>query len=95
MAGRRGTFIWRILLHHVENSPQKPADSLEGEGGGTLCMWLGLAHFHNGYSFWTISPNLHDIWPMFFLVPSRYETAYFFIVLRLPGDGYYLLGSKK
>jgi hypothetical protein len=26
MAGRRGTFIWRILLHHVENPPEKPAD---------------------------------------------------------------------
>jgi hypothetical protein len=35
-------------------------------------MWLGLAHFHNGYSFLTISPNLHDIWPMFFLVPFPY-----------------------
>jgi hypothetical protein len=58
-------------------------------------MWLGLAHFHNGYRFLTISPNLHDIWPMFFLVPSRYEIAHFFIVLRLPGDGYSLLGSKK
>jgi hypothetical protein len=21
-------------------------------------MWLGLAHFHNGYSFLMISPNL-------------------------------------
>jgi hypothetical protein len=58
-------------------------------------MWLGLAHFHNGYSFLMISPNLHDIWPVFFLVPSRYETAHFLIVLRLPGDGYSLLGSKN
>jgi hypothetical protein len=31
-----------------------------------------------------ISPNLHDIWPLFFLIPSR-----------LLGDGYSLLGSKK
>jgi len=58
-------------------------------------MWLGLAHFHDGYSFWVISPNLHDIWPLFLLIPSRYETAHFLIVLRPPGDGYSLLGSKK
>jgi hypothetical protein len=95
MAGRRGVFILQILLHHVENPPQKPTDWLGGGGGGTLCMQLGLAHFHNGYSFLTISPNLHDIWPVFFLVPSRYETAHFFIVLRPPDDGYSLLGSKK
>jgi hypothetical protein len=37
-----------------------------------------LAHFHNGYSFLMISPNLHDIWPVFFLILSRYETAHFF-----------------
>ncbi len=58
MAGRRGAFIWRILLHHVENPPEKPADWLGVGGGGTLCIWLGLAHFHNGYSFLMISPNL-------------------------------------
>jgi hypothetical protein len=58
-------------------------------------MWLGLAHFHNGYNFWMISPNLLDIWPMFFLILSRYETAHFLILLRPPGDGYTLLGSKK
>jgi hypothetical protein len=79
----------------VENTPPKPAVWLGGGGGGTLCMWLGLAHFLNGYSFLMISPNLHDIWPMFFLILSRYETEHFFIVLRLPDDCYSLLGSKK
>ncbi len=58
-------------------------------------MWLGLAHFHNGYSFLMISPNLLDIWPLFLLIPSRYEAAHFLTLLRLPGDGYSLLGSKK
>jgi hypothetical protein len=58
-------------------------------------MWLGLAHFHKGYSFLMISPNLLDIWPMFLLILSRYETAHFFIVLRPPGNGYSLVGSKK
>jgi hypothetical protein len=48
-----------------------------------------------GYSFLTISPNLHDIWSVLFLVLSRYETAHFFIVLGPSGDGYSLLGSKK
>jgi hypothetical protein len=63
-----------------------------GEEGRFAC---GLAHFHNGYSFLMISPNLLDIWPVFFLILSRYETAHFLIVLSLPGDGYSLLGSKK
>ena len=58
-------------------------------------MWLGLAHFHNGYSFLLISPNLHDIWPVFFFILSCYETAHFLIVFRTSGDGYSLLGSKN
>jgi hypothetical protein len=66
-----GAFSWRILLHHVENMPSKAAH-LEGGGGGTLYMWLGLAHFHKGYGFLMISPNLHDIWPLFLLIPSHY-----------------------
>ncbi len=91
MAGRRGVFIWRILLHHKENPP------IEWEVGEGGCYACGLAWliFTNGFSFLTISPNLHDIWPVFFLVPSRYETAHFLIVLRPSGDGYSLLGSKK
>jgi hypothetical protein len=58
-------------------------------------MWLGLAHFHSGYSFLIISPNLLDIWPVFFLILSRNETAHLLIVFRTSGDGYSLLGSKK
>jgi hypothetical protein len=58
-------------------------------------MWLGLAHFHNGHSFLMISPNLLDIWPVFFLILSRYGTVHFFIVIRTSGNGYSLLGSKK
>jgi hypothetical protein len=64
-------------------------------GRGDACMWLGLAHFHGGYSFLMISPNLLDIWPVFFLILSRYGTLHFFIVLRTSGDGYSLLGSKE
>ena len=51
-------------------------------------MWLGLAHFHNGFGFLVISPNLHDIWSLFLLIPSHYETAHLLTLLRLPGDGY-------
>jgi len=50
-----------------------PIDWEVGEGGRYA---FGLAaHFHNGYSFLMISPNLLDMWPVFFLVLSRYETA--------------------
>jgi hypothetical protein len=59
-------------------------------------MRFGLAHFHNGYSFLMISPNLLDIWAVFFLILSRYETAHLLILIRTSsGDGYSLLGSKK
>jgi hypothetical protein len=70
MVGRHGTFSWRILLHHVENPPPKPA-VCQGVGGGGRYEWrIGLAHFHNEYSFLMISPNFHDIWPVFLLIPS-------------------------
>ncbi len=71
MADCHGAFSWRILLHHVENPPPKPAFWLGG-GGGRYEWRLGLAHFHNEYSFLMISPNLHEIWPLFLLIPSRY-----------------------
>jgi hypothetical protein len=77
----------------MENMPPKPAVWLGVGGGGTLPMWLGLARFHNGYSFLMISPNLFDIWPVFFLILSRYETAHLLIVFRTSGDGYSLRGT--
>jgi hypothetical protein len=64
-------------------------------GRGDACMRFGLAHFHNSYSFLMISPNLLGIWPVFFLILSRYETAHLLILIRTSGDGYSLLGSKK
>jgi hypothetical protein len=51
-------------------------------GEGDACMRFGLAHFLNGYSFLMISPNLHDIWTVFFLILSRCETLHFLIVVR-------------
>jgi hypothetical protein len=55
------------------NTCQKysPFDLAGGGGRGDACVWFGLAHFLNGYSFLMISPNLLDIWPMFFLILSR------------------------
>jgi hypothetical protein len=66
----------------ARNTRQKysPFD-LAGGGGGRLHeVWFD--HFLNGYSFLMISPNLHDIWAMFFLILSRCETLDFFIVVR-------------
>jgi hypothetical protein len=61
---------WRILPHHVENPPPKPAVWLGGGGGGEDATSGGLAWLtFTTNSFLMISPNLHDIWPMFFLVP--------------------------
>jgi len=90
MAGEFGGFwitMWKTRQKH-------PPIDLAG-GRGDACMWFGLAHFHNGYSFLMISPNLLDIWPVFFLILSRYGTLHFLIVNRTSGDGYSLLGSQK
>jgi hypothetical protein len=51
-------------------------------GEGDACMRFGLAHFLNGYSFLMISPSLHDIWAMFFLILSHCETLDFLILVR-------------
>ena len=70
MASCHGAFSWRILLHHVENPPSKLAVWPRGGWGGRYEWRLGLAHFHNEYSFLMISPNLHDISLFFLLIPS-------------------------
>jgi hypothetical protein len=46
-------------------------------GEGDACMRFGLAHFLNSYSFLMMSPNLHDIWAMFFLILSRVKRCIF------------------
>jgi hypothetical protein len=71
MAGEFSGFwitTWKTRQKHL------PID-LAG-GRGDACMWFGLGHFHNGYSFWMISPNLLDIWPVFFLILSRCGTLH-------------------
>jgi hypothetical protein len=44
----------------------------EEVGGGRYEWWLGLAHFHNKYSFLMISPKLYDISLFFLLIPSPF-----------------------
>jgi hypothetical protein len=61
-----------------------------GEFGGS-----GSSFSSTAYSFLMISPNLHDIWAMFFLILSRYEKLVLLILFRTSGDGYSLQGSKK
>jgi hypothetical protein len=79
---------WRVNSADSGSPCGKPARNTcqltwRGGGGGTLCMWLGLAHFHSGFSFLMISPNLLDIWPVFFLILSPYGMLHFLIVLGL------------
>jgi hypothetical protein len=90
MAGKFGGFWITTWKTRQKYSPF----DLAGGGGGRLHeVWFGS--FFSGYSFLMISPNLHDIWAMFFLILSRCETLDFLIVVRTSGDGYSLLGSKK
>jgi hypothetical protein len=50
----------------VENPPSQFAK----RWGGRFEWRLGLAHFHNEYSFLMISPKLHDFSLFFLLIPS-------------------------
>jgi hypothetical protein len=71
-----------------------PSD-LAGGGGGRLGeVWFG-SFSSTAYSFLMISPNLHDIWAMFFLILSRYGTLVLLILFGTSGDGYSLTCSKK
>ena len=51
-------------------------------------VWFGSSS--TAYSFLMISPNLHDIWAMFFLILSRYEKLVLLMLFRTSGDGYSL-----
>jgi hypothetical protein len=51
---------------------------------------FGLAHFSNGYGFLMISPNLHDIWVMFFLILSQELKLVLLLYFGTLGDGYSL-----
>ncbi len=59
-------------------------------GGGRLGEVWFCSFSLTAYSFLMISPNLHDIWAMFFLILSRYEKMVLLILFRTSGDGYSL-----
>jgi hypothetical protein len=67
MASCHGACNSHIALNHVENPPSQLARRW---GGGHYEWRLGLAHFHNEYSFLMISPKLDDISLFFLLIPS-------------------------
>ncbi len=73
---QRGVFFRRVFLAYFAPPRGKHATKTRRLTGGwgrgdAICMWLGLACFHNSYSFLMISPNLHDIWPFFLLIPMK------------------------
>ena len=57
-------------------------------------VWFG-SFFPTAYSFLMISPNLHDIWVVFFLNLSQELKLVLLLYLGTLGDGYSLKGSKK
>jgi hypothetical protein len=74
-----GKFVGFWITTWKTRQKYSPFD-LAGGGRGRLHEdWFG---FLNDYSFLMISPNLRDIWAMFFLILSRGETLHFFIVVR-------------
>jgi hypothetical protein len=81
-SGGSGLTTWQIRQKY---SPQKFAGSgvMSGER-------FGLAHFSNGLWFLMISPNLHDIWVMFFLILSQELKLVLLMYFGTLGDGYSL-----
>jgi hypothetical protein len=64
-------------------------------GGGCLGWGLVWLISPTADGFLMISPNLHDICAMFFLILSCDEKLFLLMLLRTLGDDYSLLGSKK
>jgi hypothetical protein len=71
MASCHGASNSHIFPHHLENPPCN-LPIREEVGGGRYEWRLGLAHFHNEYSFLMISPKLYDISLFFLLIPSPF-----------------------
>jgi hypothetical protein len=83
----------RIISAGLGSPRGKPAENTRHltwrVGGGRLGeVWFG-SFSPKAYSFLMISPNLHDIWAMFFLILSRYEML-ILLLIRTLGDGYSL-----
>ncbi len=69
-----------------------PIDWEVGEWGRYACGLAWLI-FTTAIVFDDFSK--HDIWPVFFLILSRYETAHLLTLIRLPGDGYLCWAAKN
>ncbi len=72
LSPKSGSPEWRVAITWKTRQKHPPID-LAG-GRGDACMWFGLAHFHNGYSFcWFLQTYLTSgpcsFW--FFLVLER------------------------
>jgi hypothetical protein len=76
----------RVNLVDLGSPRGKPAENTRHltwrVGAGRLGeVWFG-SFSSLAYSLLMISPNLHDIWALFFLILSRYETLVLLIVIR-------------
>jgi hypothetical protein len=69
--------------------PEKLAGCGVRQGGGLV--WL---IFPTAYSFLMISPNLHEIWVVFFLNLSQELKLVLLLYFGTLGDGSSLKGSK-
>jgi hypothetical protein len=72
LASSHGELPRRLQLAHFPSPRGKFAVATFKQvgGGGSLEWRLGLAYFHNEYSFFMISPKLHEISLFFLLIPS-------------------------
>jgi hypothetical protein len=65
----------RVNSANLGSPRGKPAENtrhLTWRVGGDAWVRCGLAHFlQTAYSFLMISPNLHDIWAMFFFLVMK------------------------
>jgi hypothetical protein len=74
VASRHGELPRRLQLAHFPSPRGKSAlatHQLAKRWGGGM-LWLGLAHFHNEYSFLMISQKLYDISLFFLLIPFSF-----------------------
>jgi hypothetical protein len=81
-----GRSFWRLNSADLGSPRGKPAENTRHltwqVGGGRLGeVWFGLFS-STAYSFLMNSPNLHDIWAMFFLILSGCEMLVLYILFR-------------
>ena len=84
----------RIILADLVSPRGKPVENTRRlspqDGVGRLGRGLVWLIPPTAYGFLMISPNLHDIWAMFFLILSQYLKLVLLMLLRTLGDGYSL-----